>query len=121
MSADGITEVTTERDSKRSSDSGRVIWWVLSAIVVGISLIMFLAVQLRNLIQNNVGTSMPLGSAVLIVLFIIGAILFRIFSASGGHRTRTDRYKAPRCGFVGPQSRRPCIRPAGHSGHHRYR
>ena len=131
MSADGIVEKKAEQVSGRSSDSGSVVWWVVSALVVAVFVIIFLASQLQNWVRNNIGSSMSLGSAVLVVLVIIGIIFFKISelsdssssrrSSSGGYRTRTSHYRSPRCLYIGKRSGLPCIRPAGHSGHHRYR
>ena len=117
-----------ERNSERSNESGNVVWWVVSALVVVVVVIIFLASLLQSWVKGNIGSSMSLGSAVLVVLVIIGIILFKISdsssssrSSSDGYRTRTSYYRSPRCLYIGKRSGLPCIRPAGHSGHHRYR
>lgn len=131
MSVDGSGEMLIRRDSERSNESGSVVWWVVSVLVVAVVVIIFLASRLQNWVRDNIGSSMSLGSAVLIVLVVIGFILYKVSqfsdssssgsSSSGSYRTGTRRYKRPRCGYVGKRSGLPCIRPAGHSGHHRYR
>lgn len=120
-----------ERNSEHSNEAGNVVWWVVSVLIVAVAVIIFLASQLQSWVRENIGSSMSLGSAVLVVLFVIGVVLFQISkfsdgsssssSSSGGYRTRTRRYKRPRCGYIGKRSELPCIRPFGHSGHHRYR
>lgn len=129
MSADGSGEMSTQRDSDNSNDSGNVVLWAVSVLVVAVVVIIFMAPLLRSWVRNNIGISMSLGAAVLIVFVVVVVvviILFKIFqfsdsSPSGSYGTQTGRYNGPRCSHKGQRSRLQCILPFGHSGHHRYR